>query len=63
MNVDRSPFIFEPNEKALRIIEELSVKTGLNKETVKDLLSKGWSYNTIRNQPSMWVDPSSRMVK
>jgi hypothetical protein len=40
------------------IYMQVAQSTGLRPETVKDLLAKGWAYETKEGEPARWVSPA-----
>lgn len=39
----------------------ISDKTGLQQETVKDLLESGWTFCDEVKKPRYWIDPSAKL--
>lgn len=43
------------------ILAELAERTGLHRDTVKDLMKKGWTYNESIDEPASFIHPLAQM--
>lgn len=41
----------------------IAIKTNLSLATCKELLSKGWTYEEVLNQPARWVSPVAKIER
>lgn len=61
---DRSDKLFSPQDTKDRLnslVEGLVTKTNLKKDTIRDLLEKGWSFHQELGKTDRWMGPMDRV--
>lgn len=54
---------FEKKPTKAEVISAMAERTGLNRETIKDLMKQGWTYLEEPNSPRMFAGPELKARK